>query len=165
MTTYAQQLRDPRWQKRRLEIFERDDWACCHCDAHGSELHVHHVRYKYGLKPWEYGDSDLRTLCKACHSDATEITRAARDTLYDMLSEDAEGTRTLINAAAVALCFCPEAADVIADISQEVGAVVRTGFEARRRFDHADYMGIMTALVQCRDDLRAVREGIKNGAD
>lgn len=26
--TYAEKLKDPRWQKRRLEIFERDDWTC-----------------------------------------------------------------------------------------------------------------------------------------
>ncbi len=26
--TYAEQLKDPRWQKRRLEILQRDEWRC-----------------------------------------------------------------------------------------------------------------------------------------
>ena len=29
---YYRKLRDPRWQKRRLEIFARDDWTCQGCD-------------------------------------------------------------------------------------------------------------------------------------
>jgi hypothetical protein len=27
---YSDKLKDPRWQKKRLEVFERDGW-CCQC--------------------------------------------------------------------------------------------------------------------------------------
>jgi 5-methylcytosine-specific restriction endonuclease McrA len=29
--TYGDKLKDPRWQKRRLEIFKRDEWTCQQC--------------------------------------------------------------------------------------------------------------------------------------
>lgn len=28
---YAKKLMDPRWQKKRLEIFKRDGWKCQNC--------------------------------------------------------------------------------------------------------------------------------------
>lgn len=28
---YLAKLRDPRWQKLRLQVFERDEWACQVC--------------------------------------------------------------------------------------------------------------------------------------
>ena len=57
--------KDPRWQKRRLEIMERDDFQCMCCGDKESELHVHHKRYKG--QPWEAEDDDLQTLCTSCH--------------------------------------------------------------------------------------------------
>jgi hypothetical protein len=66
--TYAEKLRDPRWQKRRLEILERDGFSCCMCGGNEKELHVHHSIYKRGVEPWEYDDRDLWTLCTECHA-------------------------------------------------------------------------------------------------
>ena len=57
--------KDPRWQKRRLEIMERDGWKCFACWDESSELQVHHKRY-IG-QPWEASSDDLQTLCKRCH--------------------------------------------------------------------------------------------------
>lgn len=66
--TYQEQLRDPRWQKKRLKIFERDAWQCTRCSEGQYELHVHHANgYRNGLAPWEYDDSELKTLCCHCH--------------------------------------------------------------------------------------------------
>ncbi|MCK5609460.1 HNH endonuclease [Candidatus Pacearchaeota archaeon] len=62
---YKEKLRDPRWQKRRLEILDRDGWKCTECGNSKLELHVHHL--KYSGDPWEVGDEDLKTLCKECH--------------------------------------------------------------------------------------------------
>lgn len=67
MSTYLQLLRDPRWQKKRLEIFQRDGWACTKCYNENEELHVHHARYFKGKAPWEYPDQLLSTLCDSCH--------------------------------------------------------------------------------------------------
>lgn len=67
MTTYAELLRDPRWQKKRLKILKRDKWACRACAAFDCSLHVHHLIYIAGKAPWDYGRNHLVTLCKDCH--------------------------------------------------------------------------------------------------
>ena len=63
--TYSELLRDPRWQKKRLLIFERDNWTCTECRCKDDTLNVHHLSYS-GL-PWEADDSSLVTLCQGCH--------------------------------------------------------------------------------------------------
>lgn len=64
-TTYSQKLKDPRWQRRRLEILERDNFTCQYCNDSEHELHVHH--WSYSTNPWETDADDLTTLCKQCH--------------------------------------------------------------------------------------------------
>lgn len=69
-TPYWQLLQDPRWQKKRLEIFARDEFTCQDCGATDKPLHVHHWYYfAFGAdrKPWEYPDMALVTLCNVCH--------------------------------------------------------------------------------------------------
>lgn len=78
---YREQLLDPRWQKKRLEIFERDGWKCVSCRAADKTLHVHHLRYERGRPPWEGHDRSKITLCADCHEafhnvDATDILGA-----------------------------------------------------------------------------------------
>lgn len=65
MSTYSELLKDPRWQKKRLEILERDNWMCQHCRSTDKMLHVHHI--KYSGFPWEAEDKFLITLCEECH--------------------------------------------------------------------------------------------------
>lgn len=65
--TYSEKLRDPRWQKVRLEIMERDNWACQECFDTTTTLNVHHLMYEKGVEPWEYADIYLITLCENCH--------------------------------------------------------------------------------------------------
>ena len=65
MTTYQEKLKDPRWQRRRLEIFQRDHWKCIECGNDQLTLHVHHE--EYGGDPWEAPDDKLKTLCEFCH--------------------------------------------------------------------------------------------------
>lgn len=64
---YAEKLKDPRWQKKRLEILQRDNWSCQRCYDGESTLHVHHRRYLGGKDPWEYDNNLLITLCENCH--------------------------------------------------------------------------------------------------
>jgi len=66
--SYSDLLKDPRWQKKRLEIMERDKFKCCDCCDGDIELHVHHKVYIKGNNPWEYPDDLLVTLCKDCHA-------------------------------------------------------------------------------------------------
>lgn len=72
---YVDLLKDPRWQRKRLEILQRDDWRCQECTDNGSTLHVHHKKYERGRKPWEYEDVDLVTLCESCHEAVTWARR------------------------------------------------------------------------------------------
>ena len=65
--TYSDKLKDPRWQKIRLEILARDEWKCASCEDSENTLHVHHIVYKKGNNPWDCDDIDLITLCKYCH--------------------------------------------------------------------------------------------------
>lgn len=70
--TYAEMLKDPRWQKRKSEILTRDKFTCQLCGSTEKTLHVHHLKYIKGNKPWEYCDADLITLCEKCHSKTHE---------------------------------------------------------------------------------------------
>ncbi len=65
--SYSDDLLDPRWQKRRLEILQRDDFTCHGCYDTESTLHVHHLYYVKGRRPWEYPDFALVTVCSDCH--------------------------------------------------------------------------------------------------
>jgi len=64
--TYAQKLRDPRWQKKRLQILERDQWMCCCCKSDTRNLQVHHLYYAK-RDPWDYPSEAYQTLCGECH--------------------------------------------------------------------------------------------------
>ena len=69
--SYAIKLKDPRWQKKRLEIMKRDDFSCKSCSASDKQLHVHHNYYEYGIEIWDYDDDCYETLCYDCHLDTT----------------------------------------------------------------------------------------------
>lgn len=64
---YSEKLKDPRWQKKRLEILNRDKWCCRACGDKESTLHVHHKYYITDREPWEYPDICLVSLCENCH--------------------------------------------------------------------------------------------------
>lgn len=65
--TYSEKLRDPRWQKMRLLVMERDGFECTNCGSEDKTLNVHHKVYRRGRNPWDYPDDELTTLCKDCH--------------------------------------------------------------------------------------------------
>lgn len=67
--TYADKLKDPRWQKRRLELFEAAGWRCEECKSKTKTLHAHHGYYKRNTEPWEYPDEVMHVLCDACHKE------------------------------------------------------------------------------------------------
>ena len=73
--SYSELLRDPRWQRKRLEVLEREEWACEECGDKTTTLHVHHTYYAKGKKPWEYPTESLRCLCAPCHLCVTEATQ------------------------------------------------------------------------------------------
>ena len=64
-SNYAQKLLDPRWQKKRLEIFQRDNFQCAFCGDTKTTLAIHHL--KYIGNPWDCPDKFLKTICQHCH--------------------------------------------------------------------------------------------------
>jgi hypothetical protein len=66
---YSDKLRDPRWQKKRLKILERDEFTCQKCLDSSSMLAVHHMIYEKGKEPWDIEDKYLLTLCEECHTE------------------------------------------------------------------------------------------------
>lgn len=74
MSNLSSQLRDRRWQKRRLEILSRDDFTCRMCGStdNTEQLHVHHLVYKRSLPIWDYPGNALITLCATCHTERIE---------------------------------------------------------------------------------------------
>lgn len=71
--SYAEKLKDPRWQKARLAVLERANWKCENCQTDAVELHVHHLAYLKKKEPWEYPLDYLMALCRACHEQRQEI--------------------------------------------------------------------------------------------
>ena len=65
--TYSEKLKDPRWQKKRLEIMQRDNFSCRNCGDKKSTLNVHHIKYPKNAGPWSGDDDDKITLCENCH--------------------------------------------------------------------------------------------------
>lgn len=87
MTTYSELLRDPRWQKKRLEILERDEFLCQECHDSVSTLHVHHCFYEKGTMPWDYPASSLLTLCEHCHAFESQVALGEKKLLSRALGE------------------------------------------------------------------------------
>ena len=71
MATYSEKLKSPKWQKKRLEILQRDNFMCKNCGDEETELHVHHKKYIFGKEVYDYNNEDLITLCKECHYNIT----------------------------------------------------------------------------------------------
>jgi 5-methylcytosine-specific restriction endonuclease McrA len=65
---YDELLKDPRWQRKRLEAMQADKFTCQMCFRSDKPLNVHHKKYIQGAAPWEYDTSDLITLCEKCHA-------------------------------------------------------------------------------------------------
>jgi len=84
--SYSEMLRDPRWQKKRLEVFEDAGWACAECGKMTEELHVHHLLYRRGAKPWEYEPGELSALCSKCHEETESAKQAFEITVAEYVS-------------------------------------------------------------------------------
>lgn len=110
VTTYSEKLKDPRWQRRRLEILNRSDFACEVCLSKTKTLHVHHKLYRKGAQPWEYADHELAALCEDCHETDHGIRAEIEAAMAKLDMYDLE--RVLGYAHAQVLAYAWEADDV-----------------------------------------------------
>jgi hypothetical protein len=82
---YSDKLKHPRWQRKRLEVLNRDGFKCAQCGNAEVTLHVHHKRYDRNKEPWDYALTDLITLCDPCHQQAhgfVEIDEAEERAMF-----------------------------------------------------------------------------------
>jgi len=81
---YSEKLKDPRWQKKRLEILVRDSWTCQRCDDKTSTLVVHHRDYLKDKDPWDYPNELLITLCEHCHQEQLDRNQIEQSLIHEM---------------------------------------------------------------------------------
>lgn len=81
--SYFEKLKNPRWQKKRLKVMERDDWSCRECHRSDVTLNVHHRFYRRGAAPWEYQMDWLETLCEDCHEHREKAIESLHDSLLN----------------------------------------------------------------------------------
>ena len=95
-------LNDPRWQKLRLQVMDRDKWSCVACGCSTKPLHVHHIAYSG--EPWEVDMEDLQTLCDRCHS---EIGKHPMGGAYYSTAFDVEyGNIVMLSFKHCPICGC-----------------------------------------------------------
>jgi len=84
---YKDQIKSPKWQKKRLEILKRDEFTCQQCGNKELTLHVHHKHYNKGAMIWDYQGWELTTLCEDCHS-VKHDKKETKKTFIDSLNKD-----------------------------------------------------------------------------
>lgn len=72
---FKDQYKHPKWQKKRLEVLEREDYTCQDCGNTESTLHIHHGYYERDKMLWEYPSKTLWCLCEGCHSVWEDVKR------------------------------------------------------------------------------------------
>lgn len=93
---FFDQYKDPRWQKKRLEIMQRDEFICRECGSDNSELNVHHRFYDKELKIWEYNNEDLITYCNDCHNQTHDLLNSIKQTCGMMHLEQLQFANDII---------------------------------------------------------------------
>lgn len=76
--TYYEKLKDPKWQRLRLEVMQRDDFACTRCGDKDKTLNVHHWQYAKSGNPWDVHIDDMETVCEDCHSNIESMILACK---------------------------------------------------------------------------------------
>lgn len=102
--TYAEKLKDQRWQKKRLELLEASGWRCqsegCRNPKEKPTLHVHHRLYQRGVEPWGYENWVYQVLCDECHS----VEQSLMDRANALLAKQED-----LRNACTAISHLPEA--------------------------------------------------------
>ncbi len=75
---YSEKLRDPRWQKKRLEVLSAARFRCEDCGDGASTLEIHHCAYMTGRETWDYDGALLMALCRTCHCHRQQLEDSLR---------------------------------------------------------------------------------------
>lgn len=119
---YKDQLRNPKWQKKRLEIMQRDKFTCQICLDTEETLNIHHKSYDKNKKAWEYGNDRLITVCESCHKELTEHLKRGypEDTFAVLkLKGDEGGKLIFVYTDGFLICKPPSENFVISELSSK----------------------------------------------
>ena len=121
MKTYSEKLKDPRWQRKRLEIMQRDNFACTQCGDAKTTLNVHH--WQYSKEPWDVKNEDLTTVCRSCHEEIEQCKDLTKDFLrqFDFRNLVLNINRILIENGNVFIDF--DCHDLISIYPQNVNVI------------------------------------------
>lgn len=108
MSRYGELLKDPRWQRKRLEIMERDNFTCQRCGVMHVTLNVHHMWYS--KIPWDVPNSLLITLCEGCHKIEESIDGMKAHKMLKAVSESGVPKYLVFELIAAALDRMPHPA-------------------------------------------------------
>jgi 5-methylcytosine-specific restriction endonuclease McrA len=81
---YTELLKNPLWQKKRLEIFSRDNFTCQCCGDSSAKLNVHHLKYSAEF-PWESSNDELITFCEECHEIWYDLIQSGKYDLFKLI--------------------------------------------------------------------------------
>ena len=96
--TYYEKLRDPRWQKMRLKVMERENFTCQRCGADNITLNVHHGYYQKGFAPWQYPIATLACLCEDCHEEVTKMINYIHLTIAEIGVNELDDIKRVVDS-------------------------------------------------------------------
>jgi hypothetical protein len=120
---YAAERLDPRWQRKRLEIMQRDNFRCRACDGTENTLHVHHAYYVKGRKCWDYPAFALKTMCEECHEIEHDFASDPPDNNSDIKEWESEIDWLLLGDS--------KNAGQLWDLAAELSMAFRDGYSYR----------------------------------
>lgn len=60
-----------KWKRKREWILKRDKYKCCECKRYGKNVEattVHHIKHADEYPELAFVDTNLQSLCAACHN-------------------------------------------------------------------------------------------------
>lgn len=95
--SYLNKLKSPLWQKKRLEILNRDKFTCQDCGGVESTLHVHHIAYY--KEPWDCPNELLVTLCEDCHENESHDLKIVTKNLIENMKKSGLRAKDLLDVS------------------------------------------------------------------
>lgn len=145
--TYSQKLLDPRWQRKRLEVFQRANFTCERCGATGKTLNAHHRAYFRGREPWDYLADQLECVCVDCHDKGAD-----QDALVEVAAcagrQQSDITRDGVAAILQGVLYCDESPP--RDFVEDAAGLIAVGQIARKlslfmRYDDLQRIAALSA--------------------
>ncbi len=136
--TYQDKLQHPKWQRRRLEVFQNAQFRCEQCGNDQITLCVHHRYYERGREPWDYPDCALYCLCRDCHSQVHDY----RQWLIDLVGALTPGMTVRIAKMLFTICELFEATSrgICEDRNTQLAGAIEVGLGHAKTKEYIDFI-------------------------